>query len=237
MTDPALVLSFRQSLRSCTACELSAKCNGPVPWSGDLNPRYAVLGEAPGRTEDAKGEPFVGDSGAILRHWLREVKIDPHKVTFLNSVSCYPNGTPSSVHMAACRPWVNGQLEFIRPEILISMGNVAFNQLRQANKPKLMNLHGRPLKHPLYGFWIWFTYHPAAYLRGKSKKYEKLITEDLAAVAAWDGRPLEHCYIRECDGELYRYDEWGVGLCRRHAQHQGQLFPDDVTGTLSPTSA
>lgn len=237
MTDPSLLLSFRNDLRSCTRCPLHAQCNGPVPWSGDVNPRYAILGEAPGRTEDKEGEPFVGDSGNVLRHWLRQVGIDPRKVTFLNAVSCYPHGPPPAESIAACRPWVNGQLEFIRPEILISMGNVAFHQLRQVNKPKLMNLHGRPLKHPLYGFWIWFTYHPAAYLRGKSKKYEKLITEDLAAVAAWDGRPLEHCYIRECDEELYRYDEWGVGLCRRHAQHQGQLFPDDAAATLSPTSA
>lgn len=234
MADPSLILSFRNNLRSCTKCELSAKCNGPVPWSGDLNPRYAVLGEAPGRTEDREGVPFVGDSGAILRHWLREVGIDPKTVSFLNSVACYPHGTPTSEHMAACRPWMHGQLEFIRPEILIVMGNIAFNQLRGTSKPKLMNLHGKPLRHPVYGFWCWFTYHPAAYLRGKSKKYEKLIRDDLRKLVEWDGAPLDRCYVGECGEELYRFDEWGLGRCKRHATFQGQLFPEDVVVSSSP---
>lgn len=230
VTDLSTLLSFRQSLRDCRKCDISSNTGGPIPFSGDVNPHYAILGEAPGRTEATRGQPFVGDSGAILRHWLKQVNIDPQEVVFLNSVACYPARTPTPQEMTNCRPWTRGQLEFIRPQVLITLGNVAFNQLWHPHTwPKLMALHGKPLHHPVYDFKVFSTYHPAAYLRGRSKKYEKLITEDLATIAKSDGRPLEECYV--CGDDLYRYDERGIGLCERHAQRQGQLFPEEMANT------
>lgn len=231
MTDLSLVLDFRRHLKECTRCPISSNTGGPIPWSGDVNPTYAIMGEAPGRTEAQYGKPFVGDSGNILRHWLRQVGIDPSAIAYLNSCACWPSRnppTPTREELTNCRPWVNGQLEFIRPKILITLGVVAFNQLRYpATWPKLAMMHGKPYKHPVYDFWIFSSYHPASYLRGRSKKYEKLITEDLAAIANWDGLSVDECYA--CGDEVYNYDEeWKFPLCYRHSMKAGILFPEDI---------
>lgn len=228
MTDPVLIVSFRQSLRSCTNCSLHTIATQPIPWTGDLSPRYAVLGEAPGRTEDARGECFVGDSGAILRHWFKQVGIDIRDVTFLNACACYPKRTPMTPEIDACRKWVHGQLDFIRPEILITMGRVAFQSIRGGLKrPELQSVHGKPLFHPRYKIPVWPTYHPSAYLHGRNLTYEKKITTDLRQLVEWDGEPLDMCYV--CGDTLYRYDDWAIGMCARHARIQGELFPEMET--------
>lgn len=172
-----------------------------------------------------------GDTGNILRHWLKQVGIDPDKVAYLNSVACWPArspATPTADEISACRPWMHGQLEFIRPQILITLGVVAWASIRKGSRwPKLQAVHGKPWFHPTYHFSVFSTYHPAAYLRGRNKTYEKKITDCLKSVAAWDGRYLEECAV--CGGELYRYDEDGFPYCQRHAARQMGLFPEDVT--------
>lgn len=226
-----LALEFRQHLRECVACELSAECNGPVPWRGDMQPEFAVMGEAPGKTEDLRGEPFTGDTGAILTHWLRQAGFDPRAMSYMNAVQCYPKrtNTPTTANVRACRGWMNGQLEFIRPKVLITLGVTAWTALRGEKEPTLKVIHGKPVMHPVYGFWIWPTYHPAAYLRGRNATYEKKITDDLARLRQWwDGQEggLDICYV--CGDELYRYDDWATGLCYRHSMKAGILFAEDV---------
>lgn len=231
--DIPTVLNFRRNLRACTACPLHERATAPVPWHGDPNPRYAVLGEAPGRQEDEANTPFVGPTGFHLRAWAKQAGLPVNDFTFLNTVSCYPAGPPSSEHVRACRGWMNGQLEIIRPKILITVGAVAFKAIRGGvDKPALLNLHGKPLFHPVYEFYIWPTYHPAAHMRGgkatvngEKKPYGDVILDDLKRLAAWDGSALEECYI--CGDELYRYTEWGIGLCKRHSSFQGLLWEED----------
>lgn len=230
--SPELVLTFRQHLRECTHCELHTNTGGPIPFTGDINPTYAILGEAPGRTEAERGQCFVGDSGAILKHWLRQAGIDVRQVTFLNSAACWPDktGTPKQSHLDACRSWVHGQLEFIRPKILITLGVVAFKTVRHPHIwPELKLLHGKPMFYPRLGIPLFCTYDPMSYQRGRSKSYEEKIVSCLRAVAEWDGNYLDEvCAI--CGGEFYRYDpdNFGYVVCQRHAMRAGALFPEDV---------
>lgn len=234
MTDLSLVLDFRNSLKSCTACSLSEIATVPVPWSGDINPTYAIIGMNPGKTEDSHGKPFVGDSGNILRHWLKITGHDSDSMVFMNAVSCYSRGVdPTPQQVAACRPWLHGQLEFVRPKVVITMGVLAYEALTQLRWPKLQHVHGRPLRHPLYGFMLIPTYHPAAYLRGRNKTYEDKIVADLTAARYWWEReqagevwPSDECYV--CGDGFYRHDDWAVPLCWRHAHKQGLLFPEDI---------
>lgn len=232
MVDLSAVVTFRQHLRSCTACPLHAQCNGPIPWRGDLNPEFAVLGEAPGKTEDARNEPFVGDTGNILSHWLKVKGFDPKAMTYMNAVQCRPvrpNPKPTAAEMKACRGWMHGQLEFIRPKVLITLGVTAFESLIGGRWPELKLVHGKPLMHPTYGCWVWPTYHPSAYLRGRNKTYETKILNDLERLRIWwtnQEGGLDICYI--CGDELYRYSDWAVGLCYRHSMRAGVLFPEDV---------
>lgn len=227
-TSAATLLSFRRNLKACTSCPLHTVGNGPIPWRGDVHPEYAVMGEAPGRTEDAKGQPFVGDSGAILNHWLKQTGFVPEEMAFLNAVQCYPKGTPTIDHVKACRGWMNGQLEFIRPRVLITVGVTAYRALVNDKWPELKHVHGKPMVHPVYDFRVFATYHPSAYLHGRNVTYEKKILADLEKVKNWNGLGLDECWIEKCGGELYNYDEWKRGFCQRHAMRQGLLFPEDA---------
>lgn len=234
MTDLDLILSFRRSLRDCTSCDLRQHATSPVPWRGDVNPTIAVLGMAPGTQEDKAGEPFVGSAGVRLMALLRESGINPSTVTYTNAIQCRPpNDQVTSHHIATCRKWMRGQVAFINPTFLIILGKVALDSVRGVGAwPKLDSLHGKPL------FWpdppvparpkLWVTYHPAAALR--QKKYHDTILTDLAAFNDWRKNGVEkwpeECYV--CGEEFYRYDEWGIGYCVRHANRQGILFPEDM---------
>lgn len=238
-TDLSLVLQFRENLRACRTCDISHHCNGPVPWSGDIGTEFAILGEAPGRTEDKEGRPFVGDSGAILRHWLRQADFIPHEIAYLNSVSCLPSDdgrqrTPTREEMTACRGWMHGQLDILRPKVLITMGKVAYEQLRGPDLrrwPELKHLHGKPMRHPVYGFVVWPTYHPSAYLRGRNKSYEEKITTDLANLRKfWNGWNDGETWPSDCSvcgDTFYNFDPWSIPMCWRHSVRQGILFPED----------
>lgn len=231
MTDiePAVLLSFRNNLRSCHKCDLATDTNHPVPWSGPLHPTYAVLGEAPGGQESRYSEPFVGPAGIALKYAMKSAGINPAEVAFVHSVACKPvnSAIPTLQHIDACRPWMRGQMAFLQPQIVISCGVVALQSIRgHDNWPKIANLHGKPLwwdnpPAPLKSIVVWPIYHPTAGLR--SAKYRRLIDEDLKSLVAWvaAGKPWpEGCWI--CGQEVTRYTEWGIGLCDRHAARMGQ---------------
>lgn len=193
------------------------------------------MAEAPGATEDKDGQPLIGTSGQRLRQILREVGIDPQACAYLNSCSCWPQrgldvrNDQSSID--TCRSWMRGQIAFIQPRYVITLGVVAYYSVTQMSWPKLREVHGKPL------FWdnpplpakpiVWPSYHPAAALR--SAKYHKTIKEDLLAFQSWRsaGEPFpEECYV--CGDELYRYSPWGMAFCRRHTARQMELFPEGV---------
>lgn len=235
MERSTLALSFRKELRGCTACPLHQGCTAPVPWYGELSPDIAVVGEAPGQTEDAEGKPFVGSAGNMLRALLREADIDPAKVTYMNSVQCYPHRgldpLADKEYVDVCRKWMRGQVAFIQPKYVISVGVIAFQSIRNEPWPKLRELHGKPLywdgaPYPAQPI-VWPTYHPSAALR--SGKYKRLILSDLREFQQWrkggEAWPSE-CFV--CGEELHRYTGWGVGLCERHCLRQGSLFPEEV---------
>lgn len=231
-TDISTILEFRTHLRQCSDCELHKVGNGPVPWSGDPDCEFAIMAEAPGRTEDREGKPLVGDTGAILRHWLKQTGFDVTEMALFNAVSCWPDGTPTKQHMAACRGWANGQLEVIHPKVLITLGRVAFEQVRGGLRyPELKLLHGKPMRHPTYGTIIWPSYHPAAYLRGRNKTYETKIVNDLIGLRDWWARYTggeswpTTCAV--CGDDFYNWDEWSIPFCLRHSRRQGILFPED----------
>lgn len=237
MTDTALLLSFRNNLRACTSCELRTKATAPVPWRGSVGSDIAVVGEAPGRSEDKEGRPFIGDAGILLQYLLKEADLPYDDIAFLNACQCYPGDlhNPTLSHINACRPWMRGQIAFIAPRFVITVGVTALRSVRNLTWPKLERLHGKPLHWegppaPAGPITIWPTYHPASALPGRSPKYKKIILGDLRAFRKWvaDGEAWpETCYI--CGEEVYRYDSWGIALCERHSQRQGLLWPEDVT--------
>lgn len=239
MTDvpPALILNLRRMIRDCHDCDLRANASAPVPWSGPLNPDIAVLGMAPGRTEDRLQEPFVGDAGVRLRTLLKGAGINPDECAYVNATNCLPpNDKVYDNHLAACRKWMRHQIAIINPRYLLVCGEVALKAVRETETwPKLTSLHGKPMWWPNPPApakpTLWTLYHPAAALR--QGRYHQAIVDDLAAFNEFrrTGQWIEECYV--CGAELAGWDDkgWGIGLCERHCTRAGVLFDEEEVGT------
>jgi uracil-DNA glycosylase len=104
-------------IRNCTKCdELAEYRTQAVPGVGPATARVVFIGEAPGRWEDEKGEPFVGDAGAYLTELLEKIGLSRSEVFISNILKCRPpdNRNPKTPEMDACAPYLERQLELIR---------------------------------------------------------------------------------------------------------------------------
>src|SRR5436309_1086773 len=117
-------LAVRSAVATCTRCSLAEGCSGPIPFRGPTTSsplsghrtKIAIIGEAPGRIEDATRKPFVGPSGQLAEQWLAKVGIDGESVAWLNAVSCFPNRSPTAREVLACKENLLAQLQYLRPE-------------------------------------------------------------------------------------------------------------------------
>jgi uracil-DNA glycosylase len=172
--------------RPCVACpELAAVRQhvvvGDVPAVG--RPRLALVGEAPGATEDETGRPFVGKSGALLDLLLAEAGLDRGQAAVLNVVKCRPPGnrTPKAAEVARCSGWLRRQLELLDPPVVVALGLSAAKWFL-GPRTVLAAVRGRP--HEVDGRALWATYHPSAAIRFGPKGAPRAgLAADLAAVA------------------------------------------------------
>ena len=172
--------------RPCVACpELAAARRhvvvGDVPVSGW--PRFALVGEAPGATEDETGRPFVGKSGALLDQLLAEAGLARAEAAVLNIVKCRPPGnrTPKAPEVARCSGWLRRQLELLDPPVVVALGLSAAKWFL-GPRTVLAQVRGRP--HEVEGRSVWATYHPSAAIRfGPNGAPRAGLLADLTAVA------------------------------------------------------
>jgi uracil-DNA glycosylase len=132
---------------------------------GDPAADLMFVGEAPGRDEDLQGEPFVGRSGKLLdRLVLEEIGVDRTRVYIANVVKCRPpdNRDPKPDEIAACRPYLEAQLELIDPTVVVTLGNFA-TKLLLGTDLGITKVRGRA--YPMGSRQLVPTYHPAAALR------------------------------------------------------------------------
>ena len=154
-----------QALLSCTKCDLSKGRQRVVVGSGPSRPTLLVVGEAPGKTEDEGGEPFIGRSGQLLFKLLEEETGITRQDCFVTNIAkCRPpnNRPPTAKECAACRPWLLEQLDSLHPQAVLSVGNTATRQLLGVTEG-ISEIHGRMFE--LDGVSAMATYHPAAGLR------------------------------------------------------------------------
>jgi DNA polymerase len=150
----------------CQACALSATRQRVVVGSGPPAPRLVVVGEAPGRSEDEGGEPFVGRSGQLLVRLIEEeLGLSRREYFITNAVKCRPpqNRTPRTSEVATCHPWLAAQLGQLHPSVILCVGNVAARAVFGFEEG-ISRTHGR-VGHYLEVPGV-ATYHPAAALRG-----------------------------------------------------------------------
>ncbi|MGY1744583.1 uracil-DNA glycosylase [Blastococcus sp. SYSU D00695] len=172
--------------RGCVACpELAAARQhvvvGDVPASG--RPRFVLVGEAPGATEDETGRPFVGRSGALLDQLLAEAGLDRGQAAVLNVVKCRPPGnrTPRAPEVARCSGWLRRQLELLAPPVVVALG-LSSAKWFLGPRTVLAQVRGRP--HEVDGRAVWATYHPSAAIRfGPNGAPRAGLLADLTAVA------------------------------------------------------
>lgn len=161
--------ALRECVATCTACELAQSRTQTVFGVGNEAADWMIIGEAPGAEEDRQGEPFVGRAGKLLDQMLFAIGESRESVFIANILKCRPphNRDPKPGEAAACRDYLDRQIELIRPKIILAVGRIAAQNLLGSDEP-VGRLRGRA--HDLDGIPLVVTYHPAYLLRSPSQK-------------------------------------------------------------------
>lgn len=190
--EPAPTLDWpglRSAVGECSRCpELVRNRTRTVFGVGDQNADWLVIGEAPGADEDRRGEPFVGRAGQLLNNMLRAIGLGREQVYIANILKCRPprNRDPSPEEAEACRPFLQRQIELIRPNIILVVGRIAAQNLLETNQP-LGRLRGSVHRHGATGTPVVVTYHPAYLLRSPQEKRKAWNDLRLAVTTAAKG--------------------------------------------------
>jgi len=137
-----------------------------VPGAGPVDAEVMFIGEGPGFHEDQQGLPFVGSSGQFLDELLANAGIDRESVYISNVVKCRPPGNrdPKPEEVAACKPYLDRQIELINPKVIVTLGR--HSMARAFPNDKISRVHGQPRQ---VGEQVYFPmYHPAAALHQPS---------------------------------------------------------------------
>jgi DNA polymerase len=162
---------IRDEIGDCTRCALHTGRNQLVFGDGSAGARLMFVGEGPGADEDAQGLPFVGKAGQLLNNMINAMGLKREEVYIANVVKCRPPGNrvPEPVEANTCSPFLFGQIDVVRPEVLVALGATAATYLLGQRQP-LAGLRGRV--HPFRGTKLIVTYHPAYLLRDPRQKKE-----------------------------------------------------------------
>ena len=161
---------LKQRVRDCTACKLRAGCTQTVFGVGDEQAEWLFVGEGPGAEEDARGEPFVGQAGRLLDNMLLAIKLRRGKNVYIaNIVKCRPpnDRNPEADEIATCLPYLQRQIELIKPRLIVALGKTAATALL-GKDVTLGSLRG--MLHDYHGIPLVVTYHPAYLLRSPMEK-------------------------------------------------------------------
>jgi DNA polymerase len=167
---------IRENMGDCHRCPLSETRTNIVFGEGDPNADIVFIGEGPGHDEDVQGLPFVGRAGKLLTKIINAMGLNREDVYITNIIKCRPPGNrnPMSEEIAACFPFLERQLEAIRPRYICALGTFAAQTLLETNTP-ISRLRGK--FHEYKGIKLIPTFHPAYLLRNPNKKRE--VWEDI----------------------------------------------------------
>ena len=186
--------SLREEVQGCTACELYKGTTQAVFGEGSPRSEAMFVGEQPGDREDIEGHPFVGPAGRMLDKALEEAGIDRKLVYVTNAVKHFRyeqrgkrriHQRPQAEHIKACRPWLDAELEAVKPRVLVCLGAVAAQALL-GSKVRVTKDRGKPLESELAPV-VLVTIHPSAILRerdaGARERAYSSFVDDLSVVA------------------------------------------------------
>lgn len=154
-------------------CELKKQATNMVFGHGNPAPDIVLVGEAPGKDEDASGLPFVGQSGQLLTNILLSVNLSRDEVYITNVIPWRPlnNRTPSTDEISFFTPFLIKHIEFLNPKIIITLGSVATKALLNSSE-SMLSLRGKwqNLQINKKNIPVMPTYHPSYLLRSSSNK-------------------------------------------------------------------
>jgi DNA polymerase len=194
LPDRLSLSSLREAAAGCQACPLWERGTQTVFGEGARGADVMLVGEQPGDKEDLAGRPFVGPAGALLDRGLDEAGIDRSKAYVTNAVKHFkwePRGKrrihakPNWSELAACRPWLDAELEVVKPRVLVCLGATAAQSLL-GKQFRVTQHRGEPVDSDLAEHVV-ATIHPSAILRqrddeSRDREYSMFV-EDLRVVA------------------------------------------------------
>ncbi|MCB4756788.1 MAG: uracil-DNA glycosylase [Elusimicrobia bacterium] len=171
---------FRQKLKQSNCAKCPALCESRrsiVVDRGNPGAKLVLIGEAPGENEDLQGLAFVGRAGQLLDQIMAGIKLDTNKdMLILNVVKCRPpdNRSPKPEEAANCLPYLEWQLDCVKPKVIVLLGATAAKHLMPGQKDQGMKDRvGQFFDLPEYpGVKFQLLYHPAFILRDPRKKPE-----------------------------------------------------------------
>lgn len=168
--------SIFEEIKNCQRCKLYKSRKTIVFGSGNPNARLVFVGEAPGYEEDEQGLPFVGPAGQLLTKIIHAIQLTREDVYICNVVKCHPpaNRKPDAEEISMCLPFLERQLDVIRPQFICALGTVAAQSLLRSTAP-ISELRGR--FYDFKGAKLMPTFHPSYLLRYPAKKRE--VWEDM----------------------------------------------------------
>jgi DNA polymerase len=184
----AAFAALREKVLVCVKCpHLAASRRSVVFGVGNPDAELMFVGEAPGAEEDEQGEPFVGAAGQLLTKIIQAMGQRRDTVFIANILKCRPdtpgqssgNRPPTSEEMATCIPWLQEQIDLIRPRAIVALGATALNGLlgKTAGISKL-----RGQWQAYRGIPLMPTYHPAYLLRNQAMSEKRKVWEDMLRV-------------------------------------------------------
>jgi probable DNA metabolism protein len=166
------LFELHEAMKKCQSCGICAQSLGPVAGVGPVDAKLAIIGEQPGEQEDLGQVPFIGPAGQELARALEKVQIERRDIYLTNAVKGFKwqKGSIERKHLSAdskeisaCRPWLQNELNLIKPKILVCLGRVAAQSV-VGKLIKLDDVRGRFFATPLCEKTIVLP-HPAAILR------------------------------------------------------------------------
>ncbi len=188
--------ALREAALACVKCPHLVRSRTQVVFGvGNAKAELMFVGEAPGADEDAKGEPFVGRAGQLLTKIIEAMGFRREGVYIANVLKCRPdmpasvsgNRKPRPEEMRTCLPWLEKQIDLIRPQVMVALGATAVEGLFGATT-SVSKVRGRWLD--FHSIPVMVTYHPAYLLRNQSISEKRKVWEDMLQVLERLGKSI-----------------------------------------------
>jgi uracil-DNA glycosylase family protein len=194
LPDSLSLEALREAAQDCRACPLYANATQAVLGEGSRGSEVMLVGEQPGDQEDRQGRPFVGPAGRLLDEALEEAGIDRTKTYVTNAVKHFKwqargkrriHQKPNWSELTACRPWLDAELEVVKPRVIVCLGATAAQALLGRDF-RVTRQRGVPVDSQLADY-VLATIHPSAVLRQRdeSSRHAEMrgLVRDLRVVA------------------------------------------------------